>query len=221
MGEAYHAGLGRAVRYQFEPMPEHQDGQVRVAICKMVAYILEDSQDTLIRERAAAILSEFGDPILGVWKHIKWSMRFRQDSEIAAELEIADARLADVVEVFIRPVDQELIIRTNGFGFEDCDGFELYAAALLVALGIPCSLVTIAADSKEPYRYSHVYLAAYPDGQRIPLDFSHGPMPGVEAPHLGRIREWPIRPNDGLSVVWGAAVVMALVAAMLIMRIAQ
>ncbi len=99
--------------------------------------------------------------------------------------------------MLIRPVDQAMLIERMGAGFEDCDGWELYAGCLLTALGIPCSLVTVSAEPREPYRYSHVYLAAYADGERIPIDFSHGPYPGWECPNTGRLREWAVTPGLG------------------------
>lgn len=192
-GVAYHPDFGQQVRYRFDWLPDDPDGQVAVAIHRMIDLILDDAQLSMIQERALMALTlGNGDPVLGVWNTVKPLLQFRQDAEIAQRLALDDNRLADVVEVFIRPIDQELLIRTLGHGFEDCDGFELYAGCLLTALGIRCNLVTVAADRSEPTRYSHVYLAAYLDGKRIPLDFSHGKYPGWECQNLGRIREWPI-----------------------------
>jgi hypothetical protein len=192
-GVAYHPGFGQQVPYRFDWLPDDPDGQVAVAIHQMIDYILDDSKLGMIQERALLALTlGDGDPVLGVWNSVKPRIQFKQDAEIAAGLQLSDNRLADVVEVFIRPIDQELLIRLKGAGFEDCDGFELYAACLLTALGIRTSLVTVAADRSEPTRFSHVYLAAYIDGKRIPLDFSHGQYLGWECPNLGRIREWPV-----------------------------
>jgi hypothetical protein len=102
----------------------------------------------------------------------------------------------EVVEVLIRPRDQSQLIALKGIGLEDCDGFVMYAACLLLILGIPCSLVIVNADRKRPDEFSHVYLAAYPEGfgkRRIPLDFSHGDYPGWECPNLGRREEMPVQ----------------------------
>ncbi len=80
---------------------------------------------------------------------------------------------------------------------EDCDGFTSYTAALLRSRGVPCNFATVAADAREPGRYSHVYLACYPPTGRIALDTSHGPYPGWEAPNVyGKKREWPIDGPD-------------------------
>jgi hypothetical protein len=51
--------------------------------------------------------------------------------------------------------------------------------------------MTVAADSKRPREFSHIYVVAYYKGQRIPLDFSHGPYPGWECPS-SRMKEWPV-----------------------------
>ena len=122
-------------------------------------------------------------------------MRFQQDADTADRLQVDDARKEDTVEVLIRPADQALLIMLRGIGVEDCDGYELYGGCLLTALRVMASLVTISAHPDYPGRFSHVYLAAYPQGPggpRIPLDFSHGKYPGWEAPNKGRLKEWPI-----------------------------
>jgi len=200
---AYHPGFGQTIRYQFDWLPEDPDGQVAVSIRRMNRLILEDACSPLILQRAGMALQlGQGDPITGVWRTVKPLLRFRQDADIARDLQVDDPRLQDVVEVFIRPVDQELLIRQMGQGFEDCDGFELYAAALLTALGVQTELVTVSADPREPHRYSHVYLAAYQEGRRIPLDFSHGPYPGWECKNLGRRREWPLEDSEDWTVAW-------------------
>lgn len=209
-GVAYHSDFGQQVRYRFDWLPDDPDGQVAVSIAKMIELIIEDARSPLIQERAMLSLTAGnGNPVLGVWNTVKPLIRFQQDADIAGKLQIKDPRIYDVVEVFIRPVDQELLIRTTGRGTEDCDGFELYAGALLTALGIPANLVTVAADQDEPSRYSHVYIAAYVDGKRIALDFSHGKYPGWECPNLGRKREWPIV-LDCMKVGWVAAVLLLL-----------
>ena len=208
---AYHQDFGQPIRYRFDQIPDDPDGQVRAAIARMGQLIRADACAPMIEERALmALTAGDGDPVLGIWRTIKPLLRFRQDSEIARGLKIDDARLGDVVEVFIRPLDQELLIRTQGQGFEDCDGFVLYGAALLTALGIKVKLVTVAADPEDASRYSHVYLAAYLDGRRVPLDFSHGQYPGWECQHLGRKREWSLDQASDLDwLIVGLLLVIA------------
>ncbi len=199
MDTAYHPDFGTTVNYTFEPMPDDADAQVDVAIKKVCEYINADAQSPIMHEQAARCVEEgAGDPVTGIWNHIKRCLRFRQDTDIANDLATDDPRIKDVVEVFIRPLDQALLIQLRGMGVEDCDGYTLYGACLLLCCGIPCNLVTIAADGDSPRRFSHIYVAAYispAEGgalKRVPLDFSHGLYPGWEGPHLGRIREWPV-----------------------------
>lgn len=206
MSTAYHPDFGSTVRYQFESLPEHPDGQVREAIGRILSYVRADVDDPLIQEDAQESLQlgahpdrSYGDQaIAGVWQKLKRHLKFKRDEAIANDLQIRDGRIKDVVEVIIRPVDQAMLIRRMPNGVEDCDGFEGYASCLLAALGIQCALVTVSAEPEEPNRYSHVYLACYiPDGyggtKRIPVDFSHGPYPGWECPNTGRIKEWSVQ----------------------------
>jgi hypothetical protein len=195
MDTAYHPDFGTEVRYSFERMPEDPYGQVRHAVQKAIPFIRQDAFSAPIQEDARRA-ARGGDPIAGVWNHIKPSIKFKQDVDIAKDLDVQDPRKeADsIVEVFIRPVDQSMLIGLRGVGVEDCDGFTMYGACLLTALGIPCALVTVAADPDRPREFSHIYVAAYPQGPRgirIPLDFSHGEYPGWECPST-RKREWPV-----------------------------
>lgn len=213
MQTAYHPAWGTPVNYEFVPMPDSADGQVGMTIADAVRLINEDSKDPLIQQVAQECLAlGGGDPVVGVWKHVKHYMRFAQDFDVAQMLNIQDARLRDVVEVIIRPADQARLIKTRGIGIGDCDCFEVYALCLLTALGVPCVLVTVSANDERPREFSHVYGAAYikdanswtsPSGgiDRIPLDFSHGPHPGWECPNLGRIKEWPVCRSGVLGLV--------------------
>ena len=195
MNTAYHPDFGVKVAYQFDRMPDDPDAQVRQSIAKAVGFIRQDAQSIPIQQDAARA-AQSGDPIGGVWKLIKPSIKFKQDTDTAKDLDLSAAEkkkwpAEDLVEVFIRPVDQSMLIGLRGVGVEDCDGFTMYGACLLTALGIPCALVTVAADSERPREFSHIYVAAYWNGMRIPLDFSHGEYPGWECPST-RKREWPV-----------------------------
>jgi hypothetical protein len=203
---AYHPDFGDVIGYTFYPLPEDPDGQVNVALDRILQWAREDVSDPMVQAAAAQALQFGFDPTLtypqqcmnGVWKLVKGSMRFKEDSALAQDLAVNDPRKEDVVEVVIRPADMARMIARQGVGREDCDGFEGYASALFGALGIPCSIVAVSADREEPNRYSHVYMAVYADGERTPLDFSHGPYPGWECPNTGRLREYPMYPRYGL-----------------------
>lgn len=204
MQTAYHPAFGERVPYSFISLPESPDGQVRETCREVIRLIRYDAANSaLVKEDAHAYLKAGqGNPIAGTWK-MRDKMRFQNDEKTAAETDIKDPRLQDTIEVLIRPHDQAKLIRLKDVGFEDCDGYSMYAGCLLTALGIPVSLVTVAADREQPERYSHVYLAAYPEGPkgpRIPLDFSHGKYPGWECPNLGRIQEWPVWITPGESL---------------------
>lgn len=195
MESAFHPAFGAHVNYTFEPMASDPDSQVRQTVDKVRDYLYVDRNADLMRELHAACLEEAqGEhPLLGIWSCLKRWMTFRHDADIANDLGTEDPRKGDVVEVLIRPVDQALLIKLRGIGVEDCDGWNMLGACLLTLSNIPCSLATIAADSERPREFSHVYTVAYVDGKRIPLDFSHGPHIGWEAPH-SRIKEWQIWP---------------------------
>ena len=127
-----------------------------------------------------------------MWAAIKPHIRFRQDFDIAQDLQSDDPRKRSIVETFIPPAVQALLIQLRGSGVEDCDGFTMYGACLLLALGVPVSMCTVSAERSTPGLFSHVYLVAYWNGMRIPMDLSHGPCPGWECPNLGRVREWVV-----------------------------
>lgn len=218
---AYHPDFGGPIRYSIENLPEHPDGQVRDTIARILGYVRADVSDPLCIEDAneslalgeRAGLSHGWQSIAGVWRKIKGALKFQQDEQTAARLAVNDRRIPDVVEVIIRPADQSRLIRRMPNGVEDCDGFEGYASCLLTILGIPCALVTVSAEPDEPNRFSHVYLACYVDGQRIPVDFSHGPYPGWECPNTGRLKEWPVIESPGVQICSSLAPVLAVTAA--------
>ena len=65
----------------------------------------------------------------------------------------------------------------------DCAIYTMLLCAMLRALGVPCEIVTVAVNRQEPSIFSHVYLyAVLENGERLPLDASHGDYPGWEVP---------------------------------------
>ena len=202
MESAFHPDFGQTVNYTFEAMPDDPDAQVDQTVDRLIANLNADVGHPVIQEMAGRALdSGAGDPITGVWAEVKPHIAFKQDFDIANDLQTSDRRKESVVETIIRPVDQALLILSRGQGVEDCDGFTGYAACLLTALGVPVSFVTVNADSDVPRQYSHIYIAAYPEGERIALDFSHGPYPGWECPNMGRVKEWPVSGSSSASGV--------------------
>lgn len=206
MEAAYHPDFGQIVNYSFEAIPDDPDTQVRLAVQKIVTFILEDASHPLIQDHAAACSP---DPIQGVWDRVKPFIQFKQDTDIAEALHTKDPRKWNVVETIIRPADQAMLIESRGQGVEDCDGFTNYGACILTALGIPCTLATVAAEPDRPREFTHIYVVAYVNGERIPMDMSHGPYPGWECPH-GRIKEWPVNPSTLTSMFWPLVLVAAM-----------
>src|SRR5580692_2839273 len=124
-----HPDFGQPVSYRFESMPEDSDAQVRVAIHKVIGFALHDRDTPIIQRDAARALDVGGgDPIRGVWDTIKPHIRFRQDFDIAGDLQVSDPRKRSIVETFIPPAVQALLIQLRGSGVEDCDGFTMYGA---------------------------------------------------------------------------------------------
>jgi hypothetical protein len=208
-GTAYHPELGALVTYEAFPLSEDPDTQVAQTIHRMARHVREDARSAPILNEAAQLqASGSGDPISDTFWWVKNRVGFRQDEQLAAPVWRGDGDPVDggtVVEVLIRPRDLAQMDRPR----EDCDGFASYGPALLRAQGVPCKFVTVAADRRDPSRYSHVYAACTDPntGQRVSWDASHGPYPGWECLSAGpvwRIKEWAI---DGPE--WGEILLIA------------
>jgi transglutaminase-like putative cysteine protease len=118
-----------------------------------------------------------------VFDWVKRNITFETDERLLYEL----LGTGPDNELLIRP---ELLLR---FRRGDCDDYSMLTCAMLLRAGIPCQLVTIAADRQEPQRFSHVYAQALLDGRvRFPMDTSHGPYAGWEAGRPYRRMEWPV-----------------------------
>ena len=204
-----HPSLGW-VLYNVRELSDDPDTQVAQTIDLMRQYATEDSQNPILTIDVYQAWQS-GDPIADTWAYLaryggQRGMQFVRDEQTGIPFEDAPSRPGGwrpLVEALIRPVDQCSLAQTQG----DCDDFAMYAAAHLMARGVPCSFATLAAE--DPYLYSHVYLVAYPTsgpwaGQRVAMDLSHGQYPGWEAPNrFGKFREWPLRSGIGL-LGWAA-----------------
>lgn len=212
-GSMLHPRLGM-VRYQIHEVSDDPDEQVAATIQLMKQYATEDAKSPAIQQDVQAALRT-NDPVGDTFAHLSRGgargMRFTQDEETGAPFQLD--RWRPVIETLIRPRDLARMPAPQG----DCDDFAMYAAAHLTARGVPCSFATVAADPSHPNEYSHVYLVAYPNGQRVSVDCSHGPYPGWEAGGLadrgrwtGKRKEWPLEggsllPILGFGVAAGAA----------------
>jgi hypothetical protein len=201
-----HPSLG-LVRYQLTETSDDPDQQVADTIGLMRQYANADgATPQLAADVAQAGAAEpLGDTFEYLRRNGRRGMRFVRDEDIGAPFEQSQpGGWRPVVETLMRPFDQALSSDPQG----DCDDFAMYGAAHLVARGIPCSFATVAADGETPDQFTHVYLVAYPKdgpyaGGRVPVDLSHGPYLGWEAPNrYGKFCEWSV--NRGMGVVgWG------------------
>ena len=197
---AYHPELGE-VAYGVHRLSDDPDTQVTQTIQRMARNVREDATSAPILNEAAGIqASGSGDPVSDTFWHVKGRVGFRQDEQLAAPAwsALQDYHLANnphdpganVVEVIVRPRDLAQMPQP----LEDCDGFASYLPALLRAQGVKCNFVTVAADARDTSRFSHVYAACYPNGQRVSLDASHGPVP-----RMGMPERWACLENQGVG----------------------
>lgn len=178
-----------------ERLPEDPDGQVECTIARMVKLATSDASSDEIKQDAQSALNiGRGDPLQGIHSWIRSRMSFITDeAQTAPYMPSLQGPDHYFVEAITRPKDISKMIAGTGRARGDCDDFSMYCAALLIALSIPCSFCTVAASPSAPRDYSHVYVVAYPDGVRIPMDCSHGSAVGWETPNrLGRRREWQV-----------------------------
>lgn len=192
-GVLYHPQLGQEVRYRVDEVPEGGDEQTSVVISLMRGYAVEDAASPEIQRDAQEALSQFPGmhPEEAVWNYVRSRMAFVRDEQTAAPFQ--PLYQFPIVETLIRPRDLSVLCESAHCQRQgDCDDYAMYTAALLLALGIPCSFVTVAADTAND-EYSHVYVAAFPPGRgRVAMDTSHGSAPGWETPHYHRKQEWDL-----------------------------
>lgn len=199
-GRVWHPDYGQEVNYELHELPDDPDGQVEATISLMRGYVDADHLSPAVRRQVQVANGYGGDPLENAFAHVQGSMRFKNDDEIHGRIfgKWRPGGMGDVIEVISRPIDTAVAIERGFRPEEDCDGYSTYASALLASQDIPCSYATVGADEQEPFRYSHVYLVAYPKtgkyaGMRVPMDTSHGKYVGWECPNrFGKFREWPV-----------------------------
>jgi hypothetical protein len=188
------------VRYSVQQVSDNPDQQVAETITLMKRYALEDAKSPEIQQDVSRAW-QTGEPISDTYAYIKDRLRFVRDEVTAAPFQAQYS--SPIVETLVRPRDMAVLEVPQG----DCDCFSMYGAAHLLARGIPCAFVTVAADDGDPTAFSHVYLVAYPTsgpyaGQRVPLDLSHGQYPGWEvANRFGKRTEWPVNSSSDVLLL--------------------
>ena len=194
-GEAVHSLLGVG-RYHITELGSHPDAQVAQTMTIMAARASEDAKRPDFKAHAARIFagadpSDTQEIINRAFRHVKNAIHFQRDEVSGAGL--AGVEPADLIEFIVRPADMARYV-DRGIAIGDCDDFSMYLAALLATQGLQTKFCTVAADEHFRDQFSHVYVVCYTDGQRIPLDASHGDYPGwevaMERP-VWRTQEWP------------------------------
>jgi len=191
----YHPAFGQALRYRVDELSDDPAEQVSQTINMMAGYVLEDQNSEAIERDAHEALAKFPDlsAVEAIFRYVKPRVRFAEDVELAAPVQPLYQR--QIVETLIRPRDLAVICDSVDCQRQgDCDDFTMYTAALLRSVGIQdVRFVTVKADARVPDEFSHVYVVAYVNGKRIPLDTSHGAYAGWETPNIfGQRKEWSI-----------------------------
>lgn len=210
-------GVRWAKPFSIETLPDDPDGQVECTVAKMIERSQRDACTPEIqRDARHCLMLGGGDPLLGIHRWIRSHMVFKTDAEQTERFRfMLPGPDHYFVEAFTDPVDVSRLIAAKGIAEGDCDDFHMYCSSLLTALQVACSYCTVAASDQQPRDYSHIYVVAYLDGARIPMDTSHGQFVGWETPNrLGRRKEWPVcsGPVGKLEAVIGIGLTLALVA---------
>lgn len=189
-----HPVLGE-VRYEARELGNDPDSQVVQTVQVMRERVAQDADQLKPLAYSVAGQGSKAQQTQNVWGHVRGAIQFTRDEQTGVRadgLSIGGGDPTAIVEVIIRPVDMARYI-DQGIAIGDCDDFSMYLAALLTALEIPCAFCTVAASAMAPNQYSHVYVVAYPDGQRVPCDASHGQYCGWEVENrFGKRTEWPV-----------------------------
>lgn len=213
-GTAVHSILG-AGRYRVTELGDNPDEQVARTMRRMGELATEDASNPIFQAFAARIFAGI-DPtdkqaiIERAYDTVSGAIQFQNDEASGAGL--GDVAPDDLIEFIIRPVDMCGYVE-DGIAIGDCDDFSMLLAALLATQGIATKFCTVAADERAPDQFSHVYVVAYLNGERIPLDASHGKRMGWglgwEVPdRWGKREEWSTSggcPLITLAIVGAAA----------------
>ena len=170
--------------------PNDSDVSVADTVALMGSHAREASATPQVKEalQAAGVLQAGlteDEVIERVFSYIKGRIQFVEDPD---QLE----------GIFQNPNGKELLITPPVLlsmqkPMGDCDDFSMLACSMLMAKGIKCDFVTIAANQNAPSEFSHVYcMAGTRDGRVIPFDASHGKEAGWESARAYRKQIWPV-----------------------------
>lgn len=113
---------------------------------------------------------------------------------------LRNVRYVPEMDETLRPVEEILRVRAG-----DCDDINgILLPALLLSVGIPVRLVTVAVEPDAPKAFSHIYAEAFINGEWIAVDAARpGARFGRAPEHFFRKRIWHIG-GDRYSEVAGA-----------------
>lgn len=186
---ATHRQDSRRASFNLQWSSGDDDTAVLQTLEHMSRIIERTACDQVVQRAAAQAIADCGsspsrtDLAGAVWAYVRSRVRFVQDEDLAS-----GAR-----EVLIEPPLLLTMEQPRG----DCDDFTMAVASLLCALGVPVRVMAVAANPDDPQRFSHVYAAAVLENRStlpltLPIDASHGPYPGWEAPLIFRRMPWRI-----------------------------
>ena len=189
-------------------MSSDPDDQVRQACGMMAGYVLEDAQLPQFQQwakKAKLACTNASDVAELLWAATKDKLTFVIDQDNAREFAkttgneqaLRAVQADDVVEVFTRPIDVELLYASSPVKVSgDCDDHSMYAACLAQALkgqGVPIEDIRFVCISDTADQVlCHVFLKLKAFGKDIAVDASHGPYPGWEADGVTRVEEFPL-----------------------------
>jgi hypothetical protein len=122
---------------------------------------------------------------LAIFPWVKAHVRYVPESDLKTPL----GHTSDFVDQQLTP-PAALLSMPEPFG--DCPQFSMLTAAMCQVWRIPTAYKTIAADSRTPKVFTHVYIVAQTSpGRFVPLDTSNGPGPDLEYAHPYKAKVWP------------------------------
>jgi hypothetical protein len=141
-------------------------------MCRLIRH---SQSDGVVQAALAEALRRFPNrhPAESIWWYAKFSIRFIHHQKLLR----AWLGKADELQLLISP---EALLKMKG-PKGDCAVFTCLICAMLDCAGVPWEILTVAVDPRQPHIFSHVYpVAILENGERLPLDASHGKYPGWE-----------------------------------------
>lgn len=185
-------GAAGSLRMDRVPAADDTDTATRQTVEMMCDYIRKAAADPFVQQCANTAWRRFGksspDLNMKAWACFWWvkhCIKFRLDE--ATMFQVGEENQQDFL------LSPSVLFRMKNPA-EDCDGFTMAEAVLLVCLGVPVVIATVAASADEPKRWSHVFPVSVIHGRPLPLDASHGVGPGWMVPpkNMYRWQAWDL-----------------------------